>query len=206
MKITKLETQKNSQNRASIFVDEEFFAGVSIDLILKLSIYEGKEVTRDYLNEILETEEYQKCLSKTYDYISRRLHSEKELKTKLRGKFSSQNIHKAIDKLKELGYINDRKFAEMWVEQRQISRGKYVLNQELIKKGVDKELIAEVLAEKANDPENEFEIASNLAIKKLKEGMSKDEVYLKIGGYLSRRGFSYEIVKKVINDINSLLE
>jgi regulatory protein len=198
MKITKLEQQKNSSTRINLYIDEEFFAGINLDLVLKFDLYEGKEVDNKSLGEILDQEEYQKCMNKIYDYLSRRLHSEKELKTKLRGKFSNLNIHKAIDQMKELGYVNDRKFAELWVDQRQKSRGKYVLNQELIKKGIDKELIAEVMEEKSADPETDFETARQLAVKKVKEGMTKEELYNKVGGYLSRRGFSYDTVKRVV--------
>ncbi|GAI61233.1 unnamed protein product, partial [marine sediment metagenome] len=56
-KITKIERQKKRQNRVSIFLDDIFFCGISQDLLLKLNLFEGKEVDEEMMGKLIEEKE-----------------------------------------------------------------------------------------------------------------------------------------------------
>lgn len=67
--------------------------------------------------------------------------------------YPAELIERAVGRLLELGMLDDRAFGRAWVESRDRSRprGEQALRHELALKGLDRELIAEVLAERAGE-------------------------------------------------------
>jgi regulatory protein len=65
--------------------------------------------------------------------------------------FPSELIESAIDRLLEIGVLDDEVFARLWVESRDRSkpRGQIALRRELALKGIDRETVETVLAERA---------------------------------------------------------
>ena len=142
-------------------------------------------------------------------YLSYRSRSEKEIKDYLKEKsakspsLTEEIINKILEKLKEYEFIDDRKFAKFWVEQRTKFKRKpiRVIEYELKQKGIDSNLIEEILLaydEKDLDLEN----AKKLAEKKLDfyRSLPPQKRQEKVMGYLLRKGFGYDIVKKVLRD------
>jgi regulatory protein len=81
---------------------------------------------------------------KAYRLLSLRPHSEKELEKKLREKgFSAAVVKEALEKLRELNYLNDASFAGQWARNLAVNKlwgnKKIVLN--LREKGIAAELI-----------------------------------------------------------------
>ena len=95
-----------------------------------------------------------------------------------------------IRRLTKKGYIDDRKFAEFYVENRFVKKGvsRKRLEMELMKKGIDREIIEEVL-----DGRNDEEEIRKIMTKK--RGKYDDE---KMIAYLCRQGFSYDLVRKIV--------
>ena len=62
----------------------------------------------------------QECTDKAISYLSRRMHSRKELSQKLlRAQFAAEVIELALSKLEKLGYVNDEEFARQKLQQAQ---------------------------------------------------------------------------------------
>ena len=95
-----------------------------------------------------------------------------------------------VSKLCLKGYLDDTKFAEYYVENRFVKKGisRKRLRMELVKKGVDTEIIEQVL-DGRNDEE---EILKIIAKKRVKYG---DE---KLIAYLCRQGFPYQLVQSLV--------
>ena len=102
--------------------------------------------------------------------------------------FSSQIINRLIEK----GYVDDRRFAEYYVENRFVKKGisRKRLKMELMKKGISREIIEEVL-DGRNDEE---EIDKIIAKKRTKYD---DE---KLISYLCRQGFSYQLAQSRVRE------
>ena len=105
-------------------------------------------------------------------------------------KFSQEIIQRLTLK----GYIDDRKFAEFYVENRFVKKGisRKRLKMELVKKGISKEIIEEVL-----DGRSDEEEARKMIMKK--RGKYDDE---KMTAYLCRQGFSYDLAKRLVDETN----
>ena len=89
--ITKIEQQKN-KNRVSVFVDSSFFCGLEKETALILRLKEGKEVDEKTLQDAIKMSEERRAFEKATTYISVRMHSKKEIITKLKNKISYYKI------------------------------------------------------------------------------------------------------------------
>lgn len=202
MKITKIESQQKTRGRVNVFVDEEFSFGISEGLLIDLHLYAGKEVTISEIQKYKNADNFSKCLDKAYRFLSFRARSEREMREKLLEKFNQEIVEEVIARLKEINYLNDQDFACMWVRSRSSARGKKMLRIELLKKGIEKDIIDKVL--EVVDDQSELETALKLVKSKEKyRTLTKNEAYKKVASFLMRRGYSYEIVKKVIEEVYS---
>ncbi len=139
-------------------------------------------------------------------FLQYRPRSVKEIKGYLKKKnINETEIENAVMKLQEQKFLNDEEFAKMWVRTRVALKplSQRVLRLELLQKGIDKEIINTVLAETAETSGNDLEMARLLAQKKKEKykNLSRDEVYKKLGGFLMRRGFTYDMVKRSIDEV-----
>lgn len=133
-----------------------------------------------------------------------RLRSENELASRLRQKkFSEEIIRETIGFLKDKQFIDDRIFAKGWVASR-LKRpfGLRKIRQELVQKGLGKEIIEEAFA-RAKEGYDEDSIARQLAeqrfskLKSIEPLKAKARVY----AYLIRRGFSPDISSDIVKGL-----
>lgn len=103
-----------------------------------------------------------------------------------------------MERLLDRGYLDDRKFAEYYVENRFVKKGvsRKRLEMELLKKGVSRGVIEEVLAE---SPRNEKEEIAKIVAKKRARYDNQ-----KLLAYLVRQGFSYDAAKDAILAVDEL--
>jgi regulatory protein len=134
-----------------------------------------------------------------------RLRSEKELAQRLKQRgFSEELCQDTVNFLKNKQFIDDRVFAKGWVASR-LKRpfGLRKIRQELIQKGLDKEIIDNSLSG-VKEYYNESQIVSQLAqqrFSKLK-GIESFQAKARVYGYLMRRGFAPDVVGEVIRTVS----
>ncbi|MCO1339984.1 RecX family transcriptional regulator [Kocuria polaris] len=113
-----------------------------------------------------------------------------------------------LDRFEELGLINDREFALMWVRSRAGTRrlAASALRRELIQKGIDDEFIGEALEQVTEDDERRA--ARELVDKKLRNQSSadlndriqRDKVIRRLVSMLARKGYGGGIAFGVVNE------
>jgi len=146
----------------------------------------------------------QRYLDLTYRYLSFRNRSEKEIRDYLNGKnVPSEIIETIVGKLYEHKFLDDEKFARSWIlfRARLKPKGRYALEIELKQKGISKEIIEKAFAETDEELPDEVTQATQLIASRLKrlEGESKQVIYQKVGAFLGRRGYSWEVARKAID-------
>jgi SOS response regulatory protein OraA/RecX len=88
------------------------------------------------------------CLDYAMHYLYRYPKTEKEMKTQLMKKqYLLEEIEPAMKVLKAKKYIDDRQFAELYLNSEVVKKGKplMLMQQKLLFKGVDKEIVQEVI-------------------------------------------------------------
>ncbi len=151
---------------------------------------------------------YERLMNASLRFISFRMRSEKELREFIRQKLSKSHTsapeveHRLLQRLGELGYVDDEKFSAWWVSQRRgnTPKGIRVIRSELREKGIAVALIEKVVGQSA---ESERDLARKSVQKKLTVWghlplLARKK---KLGDFLLRRGFSPEIVWGVVDDI-----
>jgi regulatory protein len=144
-------------------------------------------------------------LNRALRFLSFRPRSEKEMFSYLKKKQVDElNSQKIIDKLKEHKFLDDKEFASWWIEQRTLvkPRAFRVIKMELKQKGISKEIIDEIEQSKELKLQTDSEMAIKLAQKRLPryKNLPREEVYLKLSRFLISKGFSYDTVKRSIDE------
>ena len=109
---------------------------------------------------------------------------------------------RVLDRLADVGLVDDADFAEQWVHSRRANagKGKRALAAELHTKGVDNDVITSVLG--GIDPDAERVRAEQLVRTKLRrENLSDDEVRVsrRLVAMLARRGFDQTMAYDVVS-------
>ena len=136
--------------------------------------------------------------NKALDIISRREHSEKEIREKLYKKFNDHKVSElVITSLIEKGLVNDHRFAEMYIIARKRKGfGPKKIAYELLAKGVSDNISSQALNE-----EGGWRIAAlNAFNKKYKNGKADNFKELnKQKIFLQNRGFTFEEIDSVFS-------
>lgn len=203
--ITKIEEQKNNPDRVNIYMDNEFFLGVSTEIVYKYKLSKGMEVKRDKLREIIDEENYMKAKNTAFNILSYSMQSEEMIRTKLKRKeYEEHIIDRVIKVLKKYKIIDDAELASIIVkDKKNIKRyGKNRIKQDLYRKKIDSKTIEDALSSNINDDE-EYKNALYLGRKKIKSIKENDKrkVYEKLVRHLAYKGFSYEIANKVAREL-----
>jgi len=143
----------------------------------------------------------QPCLDAAFRYLSYRPRSELEIKMRLRKRgFDNSSIESALLKLKEQGLVDDSAFAQFWKENRECfsPRARAILYRELRQKGVASHIIAEAIRE--IDEEAGAYRAAQKKAEKLTSS-DRESFYRKLGSFLRRRGFNYEITQHTVKQL-----
>jgi len=134
--------------------------------------------------------------------LARRVHSRAEVRRKLgRRGYGEEEVESAVARLGELGYLDDRAFAEGHVRRRSAARGPLALSAELAARGVDRRLAGAALD--GFDAEGQLASATRLAERLFgqKAFPGYREMLGSVGAKLLRRGFSPGIVRAACNAV-----
>lgn len=203
-KITAIVRQKRNPERVSIFLDEEYAFGLTRIVAAWLQV--GQYLSEEKIASLQAEDAREVAYLKAIKYLDYRERSEAEIRIHLNKRDINESVIKdVIDRLLRSGLVDDRRFAANWVENRLEfrPRGRRALFYELRQKGISEEIIQEML-----DSINDEELAYQAAIKKAKnyQSLEWDDFRKKMLGFLSRRGFSYDItptiMTRVWNELN----
>lgn len=153
-------------------------------------------------------QDFQSLLNYAYFFLKFRPRTENEMRRYLLKKiktrhWSTDAVKMAIACLKEQKLIDDAEFTRWFIEGRvkTKAKSKFILVQELLRLGVDKETIDEYFLQNEIDEEK-------LALKTLRsrwgrfENLEKRQRFQKASQFLLRRGFEFDLVKKTIVKID----
>jgi regulatory protein len=108
-----------------------------------------------------------------------------------------------LDRLTDVGLVDDEDFAEQWVRSRRVNagKGKRALASELRTKGVDDEVIAAALADIDADAERsraEQLVADKLRRERLTDETDDVKIVRRLVGMLARRGYGQSMAFDVV--------
>ncbi|MGM0499673.1 MAG: regulatory protein RecX [Bacillota bacterium] len=147
----------------------------------------------------VDKKEFSKARNKAFKLLSYRERTIKEIEDRLRKKEFEENVIKAVvDFLLDNDYLNEERFAEMWIRSRKNNhpRGRKLIYKELKNKGVNQRIINNALNKYLSE-EEEIEMAKYLKDKWLRRRTEEDSSSYKLKNYLANKGFRYDLVYQV---------
>ena len=144
MKITDIRLVK--KNLYAVFVDDKYFLNVDKNTLETMGLQVHDYVDKEKLEEIESFSNFEKAKEKALQILDYGQKTKRELYNKLSPIFGSAAAEKAIAYIEELGFVDDKKFAEDYAEMLMFKKG-YAPSRtfyKLVQKGIDKDIAQEI--------------------------------------------------------------
>jgi len=200
-RITRLASTRRDPNRISVDLDGSFAFALPADLVTSTHLEVGDVLDAPRVTLLLADDERARATDAALVFLSYRARSEREVRDRLRrARYSQEAIDHAISRLHDWRYLDDEDFARRWVQNRSTHRprGRRLLQQELRQKGIDRETVRDVIDGSDLD---EVAAATALARQRVSSYRGQDPLTVRrrVGGYLARRGYGFDVVRIALN-------
>ncbi|MCS6936052.1 MAG: regulatory protein RecX [Candidatus Bipolaricaulota bacterium] len=140
--------------------------------------------------------------------LAHRPRSRAEAQERLQQKgFSKDVITTVLHEAEQKGWLNDRLFARLWIEDRvaRHPKSRHALARELAARGLDPELIEDALARAAID---ETALAEALVRQRLSRyrHLTPQERQRRLVGLLQRRGFPPRVIQRALQPLGESVD
>lgn len=197
MTITAIEPRR--KRMCALYIDGEYVMNLDAQTLIENRFDVGREIDDDELKEIIEKSSERRAKDKALWLISYRSHSKKELFDKLRRDFDEDSAQKAVDRMQELGLINDGEFAKAYA--RKLVCGKKLslraAELELRRKGIDNITAEQVLSDLEYDAQTQI---IEFISKKYKN-IDDEKVRRRAVAALQRKGYGWDDIKQAIETL-----
>lgn len=185
--------------KIKLFADEEYQFTIDSAVFYSYDLRDGDEITPEELAQIKNDSESRRAYSAALRLLTLRAHAEKELRTKLSKKYNSEAVDFAVDKCRDLGFIDDEAFAHAYAEE--LHRKKHYsaarIKRELNFKGIDREM-----AEIAVEGLDISEIKAIIDLLNTKYSAASDEKQQRRAvAALVRLGYDYGSIRTAMREI-----
>jgi regulatory protein len=194
--VTALEVQKKNKERVSVYLDGEFAFGLSLTEAARLR--KGQTLSDAEIAAFKAGDTIASAYERAVRFLGYRPRSTAEIRKHLADKETTTDvIETVIARLEEQGYLNDQDFARLWVKERAMSHplGARALRFELKQKGIASDVIDLVLAD-LDTSEDAYRAAQSTA--RRFSALDDRTFRNKVGAFLTRRGFDYDVTRSVI--------
>lgn len=201
--ITRIAAQTKNPDRVSIYIDGAFAFGLPAIEVANRGLKAGDHLSEADAAALTEVDEESRATDAAVRFIAYRPRSEREVRDRLKKRgYSEDAVNAAVERVRQWGYLDDRSFAEFWVSNRveHKPRGARLLAQELYSKGVDRQVVDEVLQETEL---NEERAALDLARQRAPalSGLDRPVQERRLAAYLGRRGFGWDVIRPVLRQV-----
>lgn len=205
--ITAIKPQVNSSDRFSIFLDDDFALGLHADVVAEAGLKKGMTLEPAEWAALIRKDLYHRAWSRCLNYLASRPRTKQEIRRRLTAINTPEDaVEQIMDRLEDLGYVDDRDYAERYVASRVRSKGygPRRLKQELRKRGIDRRTADEAVGRLSSKVVREKldELAEN-AISRYSRVDDEWERRRKITAWLARRGYDYGEINRALDRLRS---
>ncbi len=200
MIVTSLED--HTKGRKKVFLDGEYAFTLYSRECKAYGVIPGQEVDPEDLRLIREEVLPKRAKLRAMELLQKKTYTRRELEEKMRKGLTPEDcIATAIAYVESYGYLDDKRYARDYIFYKGRTRSKMRIEQDLIQKGIDKDLIREAYEEVRE--EDHLPSAAELISKELQKKHFDPETATfeekrKIMAFLFRKGFSSEEIRKAV--------
>ena len=194
MKITDIRPRR--KGLSAVYIYGEYALSLDTQTLLEHRIDIGRELDDEELHDLIESSNERRAKEKALWLISYRSHSKKELRDKIRRTCDRQSAEKAVERMEELGLVNDRDYAERCAQTLIFTKhmSKRGAAMELRRKGIESEIIDEVLGDIEVDEREQIQAVIERKYPKIGD----EKIRRRAVAALQRLGYGWDDIKAVI--------
>ena len=189
---------KKKGTRYQLELDGEYWTILDIEIIADFHLKKGMEIDEELKDKIQSAADYRRGKEYALYLLGYRDHCRAELVKKLTKSVDISVAEKIADRMEELDLLNDERYAEKLAKYltNVKKRGPHRVLQEMVLKGVDRNVAKEAIAslEISGDPLKE------LIEKKYIQYLSDEKGRQKTVAALLRRGYDYSTITDAISE------
>lgn len=190
---------------SALYIDGEFALKLDTEILLSHRVDVGAEIDDSTLHELIESSDTKRAKDKALWLISYRDHSKRELIDKVSRHSSKDAAVKAVERLEELGLINDENYASRYAQELLFTKhmSKSGAVRKLVEKGINKDLATDIVDNIDCDTnENICAVIDKKYIRYLTDEKGRRKAY----NGLLRLGYSHSDIKHALNKYTDIDE
>lgn len=197
MIITKLEGL--DKGKVKVYIDWEYHFLLYNKDIKVNKLVENEIITEAVYDDILKNTVLRRGKQKAISILKFMDRSEQELKLKLKqADYTDSVISMILDYIKSYHYIDDTRYAQIYIRTKKESKSLRQIQMELMNKGIQKSIIEEAFTDEYETEDSAIMKAISKKCKDLSSLSKEDKI--KLAASLYRKGFRSESIKKHLND------
>ncbi|WP_461810619.1 regulatory protein RecX [Faecalimonas sp.] len=199
MVVTKVEPL--TKIKWKVYLDGKFVFVLYKGELSRFHIAQGEELSEEMFVKIKQEIILKRVKLRALHLLNQMDRTEAQLRTKLKqGYYTDEMIEQAITYVKSFGYIEDGSYAKRYILSKQKSKSKKEIYAQLHQRGIVKEVIEYAMEECYEQDEEIMAIKRLIEKKHFDIENATDSEKIKLYGYLSRKGFSYDCIRQVIQN------
>ncbi len=191
------------KKRYKVFIDGEYAFVLYKGEIRDYSLKSGAEISENIYNEIMSVVLPKRAKLRAMNLLQKKDYTEKQLRDKLlEGMYPAGIIDDAVSYVKSFRYIDDDRYARDYITYQMENRSRSRITQDLLGKGLSKEVIMGAIQELYAEDEGEVEINQIRALLAKKHYDTENCDYKekqKMMAFLLRKGYSMSLIRKVMS-------
>lgn len=198
MLITAIEPRR--RGLSALFLDGEFVGNIDTETLLLQGLKPGRELDDEELHGLIQASDRRRAGEKALYLLEHRSHSQKELADKISRVTSREAAEAAAAHMAEIGLVNDEEFARSLASELFNRKGCSAarVRQELLQKGIDRELAEQIVEESAPDP---VETIMELIRKKYIRTLGDEKGRRRCVAGLQRLGYRWDDIRSALHQI-----
>ncbi len=196
----KINVKNGKAGKVHIYIDGEYRMTVDGTFWYSEKWHSMEEIDAEELAALENAVNSRRAFLSGMNLLSRRAHGKKELINKLASRHPREAAENAVQKLEELGLIDDEKFAEELADEL-LRRKKFApkrIEAELVMKGIDRQIARDAVNSLDKDDFNRIILLLN---SKYKNYLSDEKGIRRAQNGLLRMGYGCSDIKKAVKEV-----
>ena len=200
------------KRRCKVLLEEGFALILYRGEIKKYGIEEQGDISEECVQEIIRDVLCKRARERVLNLLKNADKTEQQIRRKLKdGGYPQEAVEYAVSFVKEHHYIDDREYAKRYAECAAGRKSRKQIAYDLRQKGIDGEVISQVLEGTGIDEESQiaeilkkrgFGGKDSTGRNAGKNGLEARKEFQKTAAYLCRKGFSWEVIRRVMGEIS----
>ena len=211
--VTSLVPRNRRPDRLAVYIDGSYALEVDAGLAGSTGLRVGEVLSAEARQRLVESDVPYLARARALGLLALRDRSSDELRTRLRVTgFEPPVVEEVVLWLKDLGYLDDQRFAESYaLEKLRSGWGERRVRQELLRKRVDRAFVDHALASHSADEESaqeRSEALRQLVRRRFGAGFKTDPegAERRLTGFLARRGYDWDSIGQMVRMLRSEAE